>query len=114
MIDKEKLSGRVICKGYVEGKTRIINSYEDLESVQKGDVIITPQTDMNYVPFLLGCGGLITEKGGRYSHAAIFSRENDLTCITNVENAREILTGIDSIVLDANRNEIYEVRNGSD
>jgi phosphohistidine swiveling domain-containing protein len=109
----EKLSGRVICKGFVEGQARVINRYQDLDSVQKGDIIVTSQTDMNYVPFLLECGGLITERGGRYSHAAIFSRENDLTCITNVEEARSKIGDHNYIVLDANRNEIYGGENGS-
>ena len=105
----DKLSGRVACKGKVEGIARIINSYEDLETVEKGDILVTAQTDMNYTPYLEGCIGLITESGGRYSHAAIYSRENNIPCITGVKGARELLSG--QIVLDAIKNEVY-TKNG--
>ena len=107
MIDK--LSGRVACKGKVEGIARIINSYEDLETVEKGDILVTAQTDMNYTPYLECCIGLVTESGGRYSHAAIYSRENNIPCITGVKGARELLSS--QIVLDAIKNEVY-TKNG--
>lgn len=102
----EKLSGRVVSRGKVKGIAKIINSYEDLESVRKGDILVTAQTDMNYTPYLDDCAGLITEKGGRYSHAAIYSRENNIPCITSVKHARKNLQGL--IVLDADNNEIYQ------
>lgn len=108
---KKILSGRVACKGKVEGFARIINSYEDLESVIKGDILVTAQTDMNYTPYLETCAGLVTESGGRYSHAAIYSRENNIPCITGIEDARKLLSGY--IILDATKNEVYN-KNGSE
>lgn len=104
---EKKLSGRVACIGKVQGLARIINFYEDLKTVQEGDILITAQTDMNYVPYLQKCVGLITEMGGRYCHAAIYARENNLPCITGVKDARKLLEGRIEVILDADRNEIY-------
>ncbi|MFH1406065.1 MAG: PEP-utilizing enzyme, partial [Nanoarchaeota archaeon] len=93
----------------VDGElTRIINEYKDLKSVQQGEILVTAQTDMNYTPYLQQCAGLITESGGRYSHAAIYARENNLPCITGVENARKLFSEGLALTLDADRNEIYQ------
>ena len=108
MKTKKILSGRVACKGKVKGLVRIINSYNDLDKVEKGEIMITAQTDMNYTPYLQICKGLITETGGRYSHAAIYSRENSIPCITGIKKARELFNEGLEIILDANTNEIYE------
>jgi rifampicin phosphotransferase len=106
-----KLSGRIACKGKAEGLARVINHYDDLDRIKEGDILIASQTDMNYSPYLQKCRGLITEMGGRYCHAAIYSRENNLPCITNVQNAKKIIKDESFIILDADRNEIYEKNN---
>jgi phosphoenolpyruvate synthase/pyruvate phosphate dikinase len=106
-MSEETYSGRVSCKGKVEGPVRIIKDYNDLKRVKEGDILVTSQTDVNYVPYLQKSIGLITESGGRYAHASIYSRENNLPCITNVKGALEKLIDSTIVVLDANRNEIY-------
>jgi phosphohistidine swiveling domain-containing protein len=102
------LSGRVasIGDGIVKGVARIINSEQELDNIQPGDIMVAPQTDINFVPALELCVGLITEQGGRFCHAAIFSRENNLPCITDVENARKIIPDGAEIILDTNTNSI--------
>lgn len=103
-----KLTGRVasLGDGIVKGVARIISSESELDKIQSGDIMIAPQTDINYVPALELCVGLITEQGGRFCHAAIYSRENDLPCITDVENARGVIPDGAEIILDAKNNSI--------
>ncbi len=104
-----KLSGRIACRGKVQGRSRVIKKYADLISVLEGEILITSQTDMNYVPWLQKCIGLVTESGGRNCHAAIFARENKLPCITDVKGARNIISTGDEIELDADNNLIHLV-----
>ena len=106
MTQNNRLTGRIASKGIVEGRACVINSYSDLAKVRAGDIVITAQTDMNYVPFLIGAGGLITETGGRTCHAAIYARENRLPCIVGVTDARTSLSGHSRIRLDGDNNEI--------
>lgn len=101
--------GRIASKGYAEGLVRIINNYEDLDKVQKGDIMIASQTDINYVPYMDMSAGIITERGGRYSHAAIYSRESKLPCITNVKGVMKAFSDGDYVALDATNNKIYKV-----
>jgi phosphoenolpyruvate synthase/pyruvate phosphate dikinase len=102
------LSGRVasIGDGITKGIARIINDESELDKIQSGDIMVAPQTDINFVPALELCVGLITEQGGRFCHAAIYSRENGLPCITDVENARNVIPDGAEIILDTNNNSI--------
>lgn len=102
------LTGRVasIGPGAVKGPARVINSEADLDKIRPGDIMVTSQTDINYAPSMLLCAGIITETGGRFCHAAIFSRENDLPCITDVDGARELIPDGVTIVLDPKENRI--------
>jgi phosphoenolpyruvate synthase/pyruvate phosphate dikinase len=102
------LKGRVasIGDGIVKGIARIVNSESELDKIQPGDIMVAPQTDINFVPSLELCVGLVTEQGGRFCHAAIFSRENNLPCITDVENARTIIPDGMEIIVDTNSNSI--------
>jgi phosphohistidine swiveling domain-containing protein len=102
------LKGRVasIGDGIVKGYARIINNEAELEKIQLGDIMVAPQTDINFVPALELCTGLITEQGGRFCHAAIYSRENNLPCITDVNNARKVIPDGAEIIIDTNSNSI--------
>ena len=106
MNDAKRTSGRVACTGLAEGPPCVINRYEDLSKINPGDIVVTAQTDMNYVPFLLHAGGLITETGGRCCHAAIYARENRLPCIVSVPGARTFLSGTNRVRLDGDNNEV--------
>jgi phosphohistidine swiveling domain-containing protein len=103
---ENNISGRVACKGKVEGPARIIHKPSDLQNVQPGDILITSQTNINYVPYLRDCIGLITETGGRYCHASIFSRENQLPCIIDVDGAMNTFIDGEYLILDADNNKI--------
>lgn len=107
MNQKKVLSGRVACLGRAEGLARLIHKPSDLRKVQPGDILVTNQTNINYVPFLIECVGLITETGGRYCHAAVFSRENRLPCIIDVTGVLAILSDGEHLVIDADNNMIY-------
>jgi pyruvate,water dikinase len=108
MEKKFTLSGRVasIGEGFVKGIARIINNEAELDKIQAGDIMIAAQTDINFVPAMEQCVGLVTEQGGRFCHAAIYSRENYLPCITDVENARQIITDGAEIILNTHKNTI--------
>lgn len=101
-----KLSGRVASRGegIVKGIARVIHNESELTKIQLGDIMVAPQTDINYAPSLELCVGLITEQGGRFCHAAIYSRENDLACITDVTDALSAIPDGTEIIMDTKNN----------
>jgi pyruvate,water dikinase len=52
-----------------------------------GAIIVCRMTDPSWMPLLLRCAGLVTERGGPLSHAAIIARELQLPTIVAASGA---------------------------
>ena len=76
---------RVAASGDAAGRAYVVRDQADLEGFQRGDVLIAAQTDVNYVAQMLAASAVLTQEGGRYSHAAIFCRENNIPCIVGID-----------------------------
>ncbi|GIW65293.1 MAG: hypothetical protein KatS3mg093_272 [Candidatus Parcubacteria bacterium] len=92
--------GKVITKGIsvgnkiASGKANIILSVRDISKFKPGEILITDMTDPDWEPIMKIASGIVTNKGGRTSHAAIVSRELGIPCIVGTENAtRKIKQG---------------------
>ncbi len=92
--------GPVLAKGLsvgnkiVSGVARVIRSTQDMEELKPGEILITEMTDPDWEPVMKKAGAIVTDKGGRTSHAAIVSRELGLTAIVGTETVtRHIKTG---------------------
>ena len=69
------LSGSPASPGIGVGVVKIIMSPREIGKIKPGDVLVAPQTNPDYVPAMKKAAAIVTEKGGRTSHAAIVSRE---------------------------------------
>src|SRR3989338_1524000 len=76
------------------GKVVIIKSPKELFKVQKGDVLVTEMTNPDYVPAMKKAIAIITDRGGRTSHAAIVSRELGIDCVVGTGNSTKQLQNI--------------------
>jgi len=90
------LSGISIGKSIVNGTVRTIMNLEDRgdnEEVvfDQGDILVTSSTDPDWEPLMKKAGGIITDCGGRTSHASIVSRELGVTCVVGTGNATAVL-----------------------
>lgn len=82
------------------GKARVILDVKGIHGFQKGEVLVTDMTDPDWEPIMKIAAAIVTNKGGRTSHAAIVSRELGIPCIVGTENAtKKIQTG-DMITVD--------------
>ncbi len=102
---ERKQEGKLLTKGasvgnkIATGKARIILDVKDIKEFQKGEVLVTEITDPDWEPIMKIASAIITDKGGRTSHAAIVSRELGIPCIVGTENATHVLkTGMDITV----------------
>ncbi|MEK7162997.1 MAG: phosphoenolpyruvate synthase [Patescibacteria group bacterium] len=76
------------------GKARVILGAKNIGQFRAGEVLITDMTDPDWEPIMKIASAIITDKGGRTSHAAIVSRELGIPCIVGSENAtKKIKTG---------------------
>ncbi len=96
-------------RGYGVGKAVIVLNPDDAhKGMQKGDILVTPMTDPDFVPFMKMASAIVTDKGGITSHAAIVSRELNIPCVVGTETATQTMkTGIEYTV-DSRNGIIYE------
>jgi pyruvate,water dikinase len=85
------VSGHAIGVGIAAGRVCRLDSPDQIDKVEAGDVLVTATTDPDWVPIMKKAAAIITDHGGRTSHAAIVSRELGLTAIVGAGNATQIL-----------------------
>jgi pyruvate,water dikinase len=79
----------------------VIQSEADLERVREGDVLVAAQTDIAYVPAMYRASAIVTEVGGRFSHAAVWARENDKPTLLQVIDATVHLANVNWVLVNA-------------
>jgi rhodanese-related sulfurtransferase/membrane protein insertase Oxa1/YidC/SpoIIIJ/phosphohistidine swiveling domain-containing protein len=86
------LSGkRISGRGDVSGRVRVLRNASEIDSFQKGEILVARFTDPTWMSVFPLAGGIITEVGGWLSHAAIQAREHDITGIVGVAGALDAL-----------------------
>jgi rifampicin phosphotransferase len=83
----ETLHGTTACGGQVSSRAAVLAGVHEAHRLQRGDVLVTRQTDPGWAPVFCLVSGLVIERGGMLSHGAIIAREFGLPCIVGVANA---------------------------
>lgn len=81
------LEGTAIGQKIGAGKARAITSEKQMKFFKKGEVLVTKNTDPDWEPLMRKASAIITEEGGKTSHAAIVSRELGVPCVVGARNA---------------------------
>ncbi len=84
-------SGLSVGDAVVAGKVCVIDSPRDIGRFVSGAVLVTRTTDPDWVPIMKRAAAIVTDHGGRTSHAAIVSRELGLPAIVGTGNATHLL-----------------------
>ncbi len=85
------VEGRAIGQKIGTGKTKIINDLSEMDSINKGDVLVTDMTDPDWEPVMKLASAIITNRGGRTCHAAIIARELGVPAIVGTGDATKLL-----------------------
>ncbi|HKZ65458.1 MAG TPA: phosphoenolpyruvate synthase [Chitinophagaceae bacterium] len=81
------VEGEAIGSKIAVGIARNLNSPKDSGKLQEGEIIVTDMTSPDWDPVLKKSAGIITNKGGRTSHAAIVARELGIPAIVGCGDA---------------------------
>ncbi len=106
------LKGETASAGVYSGKVKIIRNLEELNKIEKGDILVTKMTTPDMVPAMQKAGAIITDEGGMTCHAAIVSREMGIPCLVGTEHATETLKEGELVTVHASRGVIYEGKVG--
>jgi pyruvate,water dikinase len=100
-----KNEGKIMCIGsgignrIVSGKARLLKSPKEIDLLKKGEILVTERTDPDWDPILKKAGGIITNQGGRTSHAAIVARELGAAAVIGTGNATDTIVNGQEITL---------------
>jgi pyruvate,water dikinase len=97
---KAIVSGASVGNKIATGKARVILKVSDIRNFQAGEILVTEITDPDWEPIMKIAAGIVTDKGGRTSHAAIVSRELGIPCIVGTENATSVIKNGQQITID--------------
>lgn len=101
------LKGDPASPGIRAGTPVIIFTPKEIDKIKKGDVLVAPQTNPDFVPAMRKAEAIITERGGRTSHAAIVSRELGIPAVVGAENATKILRKETVVTVNGSTGEIF-------
>ena len=87
------VSGIAVGDAAVKGKVCLIEDVKDIGSFVDGSILVTSTTDPDWVPVMKRAKAIVTDHGGRTSHAAIVSRELGLPAVVGTGNATTVLHG---------------------
>ena len=90
------VAGIAIGESIAAGAVRVVEGPQDFSEFRDGEILVTQKTDPDWVPVMRRAAGVVTDRGGRTSHAAIVSREFGLPAIVGCGDATSVLaTGQD-------------------
>ncbi len=102
------VTGSPASPGIGVGHVNTIFSPKDISRIQHGDILVAPQTNPDYVPAMKKAAAIVTEKGGRTSHAAIVSRELGIPAVVGAEGATKILKDDMVVSVNGTSGEVYK------
>ena len=94
--DKGKVvaTGRAIGQKIGAGKVKILDRIEQMDKLNKGDVLVTDMTDPDWEPVMKRASAIVTNRGGRTCHAAIIARELGIPAVVGCGDATKVLRNI--------------------
>lgn len=102
------LKGEAASPGLISGNVIVLKSAKEISKVSTGDILVAPQTNPDFVPAMKKAVAIITDEGGRTSHAAIVSRELGIPAVVGTGNATKILKDKMIITVDGARGIVYK------
>lgn len=105
-------SGNAVGNGIACGIARILHSPAESNKLQNGEILVTDITNPDWDPIMKKAAAIITNKGGRTSHAAIVARELGAIAIVGANGASDAIKDGDLITVDNSQGKIGFIYQG--
>jgi pyruvate kinase len=96
-----------IGQGAVSGRARVARSGMEVSNFNPGEILVTTQTNADFVEAIRKASGIITEDDSLTSHAAVIGLRLGVPVIVGVKNATEIIRDGSILTLDMQRGLVY-------
>lgn len=105
---KKILTGVSASPGIASGQVQILKNPKEIGKLDKGEILVAEMTNPDYVPAMKKAAAIITDKGGKTSHAAIVSRELGIPCVVGTEKATKIFKNGEILTVNGQTGEIFK------
>lgn len=106
-------TGEAIGSKIVAGTARILSSPADAWKLKEGEIVVTELTSPDWDPILKKTAAIITDKGGRTSHASIIAREMGVPAVVGTTNATACIKDGDSVTVSCAEGKTGNIYAGS-
>lgn len=103
---KSSMKGLGANNGKVTGVARVIESFDEIDRLQEGDILVTKFTDTGWTPKFAILSGIVTEFGGILCHAAIVSREYGIPAIVSCTGIMDKIKDGEIITINGTTGEV--------
>ena len=94
--------------GMAAGPVKIIHSPDEIDKIKAGEVLVTEMTTPDFVPAMRKAVAIVTDTGGKTSHAAIVSRELGIPCVVGSGTATTTLKEGMMITVDGHDGTVFK------
>ena len=105
-------TGRSIGSRIGVGKVRVIQSLDEINQLQEGEVLVTDMTDPDWEPVMKRAAAIVTNRGGRTCHAAIIARELGVPAVVGCSDATSIINSEQSVTVSCAEGDTGKVYQG--
>jgi len=89
--------------GVVEGRVRVIATFEEGDQLQAGEILVTTVTNVGWTPLFPLASAVVTDVGAPLSHAAIVARELGIPAVVGCGDATMRLKTGDRVRVDGGK-----------
>lgn len=111
-VEKPTVEGIAVGTKIASGRARVIDSVKGIHGFKEGEILVTKITDPDWEPIMKKASAIITERGGRTSHAAIVSRELGIPAVIGSPDAMKLIKTGDVITVDTSSGTVGSVYKG--
>jgi pyruvate,water dikinase len=101
------LAGDAASPGLATGPVKILLDPSNIDQVKNGDILVAEMTTPDFVPAMKRAVAIVTDRGGRTSHAAIVSRELGTPCVVGTGEATKMLHDGQEITVDGSHGKVF-------
>lgn len=80
-----------------------------LENLHPGKIWVVPNISPDWLPWLKSAAGIVTERGGMTSHAAIIARELGIPAVVGATDITQLIQTDEFLFLDGDQGEIHRL-----
>jgi pyruvate, water dikinase len=88
---QQLVRGLAIGEAVVTGRVCVVKEAAQIDRFEEGAVLVARMTDPDWVPIMKRASAIVTDHGGRTSHAAIVSRELGVLAVVGAGDATRVL-----------------------